>query len=296
MAPTLSSYELQDDSLRWKDYIIDIESAPISKDLKERMKNEVLSDYDKMVIQHLAMRKFHVPGNGYWEDYRFWFSNNHPFLCFCLADSRHPLGTRERVMNLLSSLAFGLCATCGVVLGFYYKEGWEFDAVFVSWYGLDITYGVLFLFLFGGPFHVAFDLGFFFLQSCPPCRTNGACVNHCSERHRQCWLWMGAHIAFLITIFSMALAINVMLIRASIEDDGDDQGVARNIKHYKFLLLYLFEVITANFVVFPLGSFTVFTGILGCFVLPGLGGRPFQVRKYERMTARSERSEGGVGV
>lgn len=280
-----SSYALQD-APRWKDYMIDIDNDYLMSDaMRERLKTDTsLSDYDKMVIQHLAMRKFHIPGNGFWEDYRYWFSNNHPFLCFCLADTaRHPLGFRERILNLLSSLAFGLCATCGVVLWFYYREDWEFDAPFLSWYGLDLTYGVLFLFLFGGPLHVAFDLGFFFLQSCPPCRTGGACVNHCSKGHRQCWVWMGTHIALAITLFSIGLGIYVMLLRASIVADGDDQGLAHNIEHYQFLLLYLLEVVVANFIVFPLGSFTVFTGVLGCCGrLPGLGGRPYQVRKYQR--------------
>jgi hypothetical protein len=40
---------------------------------QERMANDAsLSDHDKMIIQRLACRKFHIPGNDFWEDYAFW--------------------------------------------------------------------------------------------------------------------------------------------------------------------------------------------------------------------------------
>jgi hypothetical protein len=34
--------------------------------------NKELSDDDKRIVQYLAMRKFHIPGNAYWEDYFYW--------------------------------------------------------------------------------------------------------------------------------------------------------------------------------------------------------------------------------
>jgi hypothetical protein len=83
------------------------------------------------------------------------------------------------------------------------------------------------------------------------------------------------------------LAVNVMLIRASVIDDGDDQDITLYWKNYSFLLLYGLEVVVANFIVFPLGTITVFSGVLGCCGrLPGLGGRPYQVGAHQRRKER----------
>jgi hypothetical protein len=35
--------------------------------------DETLSDDDVMVIQRLACRKFHMPGNTFWQDYIYWY-------------------------------------------------------------------------------------------------------------------------------------------------------------------------------------------------------------------------------
>jgi hypothetical protein len=138
--------------------------------------------------------------------------------------------------------------------------------------------------IYSGPVHVVFDLGVFFLQSCPPCRTGGFCEKqlHLPNWHQKCWLWLGTHLAFIVSIASTSLAIHVMLIRASVaEHDGDDSDISFDIQSYSFLLLYLLEVFMTHFVAFPLCTFTVFSGVLGCCGrLPGLGGRPYQVRKH----------------
>jgi len=292
-----TSYQLQQSggkSQLWTDYYSDSEDTHPEYFMSEEARNrinfdETLSDYDKMVIQKLAMRKFHIPGNSYWEDWSMWFNNNHPFFCFCFADSRHPLGKRERVMNLLATVAFGLAATCGVVLWFHYEER-DFNATLVNLYGFDISIGMVVLFIFAGPVHVAFDLSMFFVQACPPCRTGGLFAKHLPESHQKCWLWLGAHVAFLVTMASLALAINVMLLRASIEDDGTDTDLAVDVKAYAFVGMYCAEVIIANFVIFPICTFTVFSGVLGCCgLVPGIGGRPYQVKKCQRIKERKEK-------
>jgi hypothetical protein len=117
----------------------------------ENIQNDTsLSEYDIMVIQRLACRKFHVPGNSFIEDYLFWFRNNHIIFSFCYADPRHPFGKRERVLNLISSLAFGLAATCCVVLYYYYYHSKNaFDTVFFSLFGtINVTAGMVVLFVF----------------------------------------------------------------------------------------------------------------------------------------------------
>lgn len=199
------------------------------------------------------------------------------------------MGKPERLLSLLASLGFGLAATCCVILWFHYEPKRNFDNVaFVAPVVGDVTVGMLALTLFGGPLHVIFDLSLFFVQACPPCRIGGYFDKHCPSAHNKCWLWIGAHVAFFITMAALSLAIDVALVRASIADgDGNDEDITTNVKHYSFLLMYLMEVFVANFVVFPLGSFTMFTGVLGCCGrIPGLGGRPYQVRKHKRMLER----------
>jgi hypothetical protein len=109
-----------------------------------------LTEYDIMVIQRLACRKFHIPGNSFIEDYLFWFRNNHIMFSFCYADPRHPFGKRERVLNLISSLAFGLAATCCVVLWFHYhQEPNSFNHVRLALFDtVSITNGMIVLFVF----------------------------------------------------------------------------------------------------------------------------------------------------
>jgi hypothetical protein len=44
---------------------------------RQRLKNDShLSNEDKRIVQYLAMRKFHIPGNGYWEDYFYWYESS----------------------------------------------------------------------------------------------------------------------------------------------------------------------------------------------------------------------------
>ena len=104
-------------------------------------------------------------------------------------------------------------------------------------------------------------------------------------------------------IFSIALLLAsaslLVLVRASLEKDDaldiydldsagivDDQLDIYDIEKedVSFLLGYLVEVTLALLVYYPLGSIILFSGILGCFRLPVLGGRPrdmYVLRKKE---------------
>lgn len=45
----------------------------MTKSARQRLKNnKLLSEQDKKIVQYLAMRKFHIPGNAYWQDYFYW--------------------------------------------------------------------------------------------------------------------------------------------------------------------------------------------------------------------------------
>lgn len=121
----------------------------VSQAFLEKMNNDqTLNEHDKMVIQRLACRKFHIPGQTFWQDYIFWFCNNHPIFCFCFADKRHPFGKGERILNLISTLAFGLAAASCVVLWFQYEER-DFNNVLVTLFNsINITSGMVALFVF----------------------------------------------------------------------------------------------------------------------------------------------------
>ena len=258
----------------------------LSETIRDRIAHDVnLTERDKSLIQRLACRKFHIPGQTFWQDYWFWCQNNHPFLCFCFADPRHPLGKPERILNLLSSLAFGLAATCSAVLWFYNEADQDFNSPVFSMFGLfNVTEGMLALLVLGGPSHVLFDIGLFFLQACPPCRPGGFLENW--PRLAKVGLWFGAHLAFLLTITCLTLAIMVALMRASVaENDGDDENLAKNPKCYSFMLVYCLEVVVANFVAFPICVLIVFSTL-----------RPFQVRKHQALLEKRRRKSGTAVV
>lgn len=45
----------------------------LSKSVQNRIDNDsTLTEEDKMIIQRLACRKFHVPGHTFWQDYIYW--------------------------------------------------------------------------------------------------------------------------------------------------------------------------------------------------------------------------------
>jgi hypothetical protein len=92
------------------------------------------------------------------------YNNNHPFVCFFLADPRHPLGRRERTINLLASLAFGLAATCCVVLWFHVHPERDINQIIFRPFDFEVTVGMLALMLLGGPLHIMFDVGIFLVQ------------------------------------------------------------------------------------------------------------------------------------
>lgn len=251
----------------------------------QRNRMNDLSEEDKIVTQRLAMRRFHLPGKSWWEDWVSWFGNNHPIFCFTMADPRHPFGYKERCVNLVASLAFGLAATSMVMLYFFY-EGLDMTkslyTVQVWGKEANVSHGLVALLVIGGFGHVMFDLGIWFVQACPPCQPAGILAKHLPVSHQKFWLWLGSHIAIEITIISLALAVFVMCLRASVEDDGDARGITTGIEDYAFILAYLIECMATWFVLFPVITFILFTGILGCGRIPGIGGRPYHKWKYER--------------
>ena len=127
--------------------------------------------------------------------------------------------------------------------------------------------------------HACYDLGIWYIEVCICCPFSRKC--------RPC----GKFLAVFMIVLLLALASFVVVVRASLgqeeyealdistlESAGlvDDQlqysGIQK--EDTRFLLNYIMEFSLALLFYYPLGSFILFTGILGCGKLPILGGRP----------------------
>ena len=64
----------------------------VAEDVRKFLRTkEGLTDEEKIIIQRLSMKAFHLPGNTYWEDWMMFISNNHILASFCFAHPLHPL-------------------------------------------------------------------------------------------------------------------------------------------------------------------------------------------------------------
>ena len=73
-------------------------------------------DLDEEVAFRLAHRAAHLPGNNWCQDWAQFMLNNHPVFGICLRDGRHPLGSVDRFVILIGSLAFGVAATNSIYM------------------------------------------------------------------------------------------------------------------------------------------------------------------------------------
>eukprot|EP00545_Synedropsis_sp_CCMP1620_P001019 CAMPEP_0119005200 /NCGR_PEP_ID=MMETSP1176-20130426/1580_1 /TAXON_ID=265551 /ORGANISM="Synedropsis recta cf, Strain CCMP1620" /LENGTH=312 /DNA_ID=CAMNT_0006956977 /DNA_START=112 /DNA_END=1050 /DNA_ORIENTATION=- len=305
-APRASDYKLenfrtnvqvQGDGL-WTEIEIEENNAYVGQSVRNLINSQPgLSDADKLIIQRLAMKAFHIPGNSYWEDWVMFVRNNHILLSFFLSHPLHPFGRKERALNLVASLSFGLAATSSVTLWYYYNDKAMNETVISLFGAINISHGMITTAIFGGLCNVFFDFFIWFLQVCPLCQPGSPIADNLSDHTKFFWLWMGSNTAFIVTGVAICLALNVICIRASYEDDGDAEGYAHSIEDYSFLGSFFLEVIATQFIMFPIVAFTIFSGVLGCFTLPGLGGRPYQVNKMEtRMRKQRQKESGPVEV
>jgi hypothetical protein len=252
-----------------------------------------LTDEEKLIIQRLAMKAFHFPNHSYWEDWYMFLSNNHILLSFFLAHPLHPFGRKERILNLVASLSFGLAATSSIALWYFHHQGDE-SITYISIFGLfKVTQGLIVSAFFGGFCNVLFDFFIWYLQVCPLCQPGSPLADKLSDRAKNFWLWMGSNLAFIVTAIAICLAIHFIALRASVIDDGNEDGYAENIHCYSFISSFLLEVLVTQAIMFPIVAFTIFSGVLGCFTLPGIGGRPYQ-KKRTLMRIRRQRQKESV--
>jgi hypothetical protein len=267
-------------------------SVFLSDDVRKLIStNSKLTEEEKILIQRLATKSFHFPNHSYCQDWWMFYSNNHIILSFFLAHPLHPFGLKERILNLVASLSFGLSATSFVALWYFHHSDQE-KITYISVFGFfNVTQGLVVTAFFGGFCNVLFDFFIWFIQVCPLCQPGSIIFDKLSDSTRTFWLWMGSNVAFIVTAIAISLAINVIAVRASVIDDGNEDGYAHSIQCYSFIGTFLLEVLITQALMFPIVAFTIFSGVLGCFVLPGVGGRPYQKRKADRRLTKKRRSE-----
>ena len=270
----------------------------MTEDVRKRIREDTsMTEHEKDVVQRLARRSFHLPGNSFWQDWHSFVGNNHPLFGLRCAHEYHPFGLQQRLINLVASIAFGLAATSTVVLWYYYEDK-DMSEVALTLLGHSLTKGNMSLLLFGSGLHVLFDLSLWYIQACPFCRPNGLLAGRLTESHKNCWLWFGSYVAVEITIMSITLAVYVILLRASVVEDGDlddDKGIQLShtgIKDYLFVSAVFLEFAFSQLVMFPIVAFTLFSGILGCGRVPIIGGRPYEILKLQRQNRNKAKLDG----
>lgn len=262
-----------------------------------------ISEIDReQTIPALALRAYHLPGNDYCQDYRQYFSNNHPVLGICLHHNLHPVRFWMRIVILLGSIVFGLAITNVIWLWFFYVE--QDTVLFVlsaSDGGVDsqqqvvVTKGMVILWTVGGVLHALFDNTIWFITACVCCLP-GQRFGHL-ERYRR----YGTYAVVMAVVVCAAIATLVIVIRAASGDGGSpvediDLQQVHDPSAFSFLASYGIELALSLFVYYFVFATILFTGILGCGRIPILGGRPYEMTREQKRKERGARSRSSLAI
>jgi hypothetical protein len=273
------------------------------KDLYESTHIETAEQkLERVLVPKLSSRAYHLPGNDFGQDWKQYVLNNHPILGICFHHRLHPLKTGQRLMMLLGSFAFGVAITNAIYFWFITtgrdstEEAFAFSFSFQSdataTQSISVSYGLLALLTVGSGSHALFDRFVWSLSACKICRPGGI-----FESKNRCIQDFGKVIAILIVMLVVCGASMMVVVTALMnkgEEDIDifhDNNKDRNFEaqDFKFLIGYLMEFTVSLFVMTPLIEFTLFVGVLGCFALPVLGGRPREVAMERRLAKEQQK-------
>jgi hypothetical protein len=275
----------------------DDESSSISLD------EELQADtHDDIIRKRLTACSYHLPGNTACQDLSMYIKNNHSIFGICCHHRLHPVKAKHRFVILLGSLAFGLSATNAVYLYFFWgRDGVSNDPVFsISLDGdifqtlnsnhhvsIDISQGMALLWTVGAASHSVFDMTLWYMIACP-----------CTKK--KCCRVAGWNAVVSIVMLTLAVTSFVVVVRAyeSGESDGNqsDQestlfGFGSDKADFRYMYGYLIELAISLMVYTPVMQTILFSGVLGCFTLPVLGGREYEVKKCKRELKRSARND-----
>lgn len=270
----------------------------------------VLEDGERELIAALANRAYHLPGYGYWADLRQYLNNNHPLLGICFRHPLHPIKTGYRLLILVSSGLFGLAVSSVFYLVVLSDERFQKVAFVIPLGGggedsmeYPVTSGMLMLVFVGGSFHAAYDLGVWYILSCGCCPMNFKCQQY------------GKYTAVLLVGLLSVTTTLLVLLRISLEQEENqeievlDLGsiglvddavelISKDIHgdDVQFLVAYISAFALALLVYYPMGSFVLFSGVLGCCKLPILGGRSREVQLEKKRIERGRRNLGDNNI
>lgn len=174
-----------------------------------------------------------------------------------------------------------------------------------------ITQGMVLLWTVGGTLHALFDQTIWFITTCPCCLPG---------QPLQCCLFARQYtrfVAAVAVVMATAIATLAVVLRASLQVEVDEQpsntttstttsledfyyqgrqrmgeiqDQQQSITAYDFLVTYGIELSLSYLLYYPLLGTLFFSGILGCYRIPILGGRPFELRQEERRKQRRQNS------
>eukprot|EP00545_Synedropsis_sp_CCMP1620_P011876 CAMPEP_0119016704 /NCGR_PEP_ID=MMETSP1176-20130426/14181_1 /TAXON_ID=265551 /ORGANISM="Synedropsis recta cf, Strain CCMP1620" /LENGTH=349 /DNA_ID=CAMNT_0006970225 /DNA_START=199 /DNA_END=1248 /DNA_ORIENTATION=+ len=301
---------------------------------QERNHNKVVDKEEQkrlaLLVPCLANRAFHLPGNGWCQDWwQYTFANNHALFSLFCANQAHPVTKLERILVLLSSIAASLAISSGFYIVFlikdngYIRDSTQFvedDTIILD--GV-ITYSdyELAVLTVGAALHTMFDMAIWVVAACQCCEAGGTCRQQACQQYS----WSGTVALVVILAGVSTLTVLLMLLYGTIENgiegidaDADanytqavldrgflaidigiaisDAGTKEN--NHKWLT-WLMQLGISFFVYDLLVSTILFSGIFGCLecvplVGPMLGGRPLEIRngaKAKRKAARKKKSK-----
>jgi len=256
-------------------------SSSVRSSLDSDDQNENQSQ-EEMIKKKLLMRAYHLPGNSWCQDYVMFIMNSHLIFGMCCSHKLHPVKFKQRLILLLGSVAFGLSLTN--ILYLFYLLGLERDiAVGANDVEIvkEINERVDLLWTVGALLHSFFDYALWNMVAC-------GCSRH------NCFRAAGWNVAVVIVSLLVVCTLIAVTIRAygdffGIEHESNEEGSKTAIEFgndgevdINFLWTYSVELVVSLFIYTPIIQTIFFSGVLGCGVLPFLGGRPYELRKMEK--------------
>ena len=263
--------------------------------------SERVTPLERSLVPKFASRAYHLPGNGLFADWAQYMLNNHPVIGICCHHRLHPLKKRQRLIILLGSFAFGVAITNLCYLWFISTGRDANEEVFsIDMKTEDVHYsvtaGLVILVTVGSDLHTIFDRFVWSCSACSCCRPGGTfesdSVN--SRRRGRCQDF-GSYLVVFMVILVIAAATLVVIIRAKMDHEGEtsipyvqDKNTTLaevfdvngfELEDFSFMKAYCIEFAVSLFIYYPFFDTILFSGVLGCYRLPVLGGRPYEVRK-----------------
>lgn len=260
-----------------------------------RAQSSVLTCRNDIIVRdRLNDGAFHLPGNNWWQDLYQYNINTHPLFGICWHHPLHPIRRGVRLAALFGSVAFGLAITNIVALFFLLNDN---NALNKSYYhitiidknvthsstvnnqvdSININTAMILLWTVGGALHALYDNTIWAVASCSWFAPGG---KHEDKRRFRIWL-----ILFLVLIGVVGATLVTLILAITEQQNGNDDNsggsrvsYVKGAQYYRFLVAYSIELVGEMLLWYPIVGTLLFSGILGCWKLPLLGGRAAELK------------------